>query len=287
MPANNPSTVHGALVAVSFGIVAVVVTVVAQAGPARAAASDVRVARVDCAGNPEVVEVKNYGTDEQSLAGWKLQSDGNDPFDLTPAGVIPAGASIFIESGPGAQATFKWSDSQVFRDNDATDYARLVDNAGVPKGQIACAQATAAPTAAPTATPTLTADQVPNGGGPPGAPDGVLSPAMLIYAGGSVIAAAVAFTVTWLGVGVGLEQRKRRRKTAGEAGWAAGLPQPDLVEPEPASAPAAIMPASRARVAVRRQKASSEPLVLAMIVAIAAAILVALLMQSQGSTKQR
>jgi len=236
---------------------------------------------VDCTANPEVVEVKNFGDAEQDLTGWQLESDGNDPFSLTPAGTIPAGGSIFIESGPGAQATFKWSQSQIFRDNDPTDYVKLVDDTGATKGQTACAQATAAPTAAPTPTPTPAPGLVPNGGGPPGAPDQVLSPAMLIYAGGSAIGAVVGLSVTWMGVGLGLEQRRKRRKGSEED------PEPEppvAMAPEPAPA---MVPAPRPKRPHRRPAAATQPLLVAIIVALIAAVFVALLMQSQDSSAHR
>lgn len=263
------------------GLLALAAALVYGGGAAAAVASDVRLAGVDCAASPEVVEVKNFGNTEQDLTGWKLQSDGNDPFDLAPAGTIPAGGSIFIESGPGAQATFKWSQSQIFRDNDPTDYAKLVDNTGATKGQTACAQATAAPTAAPTPTPTPTAGQVPNGGGPPGAPDGVLTPVTLIYAGGSVIGAVVGLSVTWMGVGLGLEQRRKRRKGAEED---AEADAPTEAPQEPA--PVVVAPA-RAWRAPGRQAASAQPLLIALVIALGAAVLVALLLQSQDSSGRR
>lgn len=276
----SPSILNKATGAGTAGLLAfLAAAVVSGGGSAVAAASDVRLAGVDCASSPEVVEVKNFGTDNQSLSGWKLQSDGNDPFDLTSAGTIPAGGSIFIESGPGAQAALKWSASQVFRDNDPTDYAKLVDDTGATKGQTACAQATAAPTAAPTPTPTPAAGAVPNGGGPPGAPDELLSPAMLIYAGGSAIGAVVGLAVAWMGIGFGLEQRRKRRKGA-----------EDQPEPEPPTAMAAepsSVSVTAPRAASRRLAAPTQPLLVAIIVALTAAVFVALLMQSQDSSGRR
>jgi hypothetical protein len=252
---------------------------VAFSGDVKAAASDVRVAGADCAATPEVVEVKNFGDQDQSLAGWKLLSDGDQPFDLTPAGTIPAGASIFIESGPGAQASLKWSTSQVLRDNDPADYARLVDDAGVSKGQVACAQATPVPTAAPTPTATPAAGQVPNGGGPPGAPDQLLSPVTLIYAGGSMLGALAGISVAWMGVGLGLEQRRKRRKDF----------EPEI-DPEPptASAPEAAQMIASPQVTALRDRPSvmREPLLMAIVVALVAAVLVALLLQSQDSRRK-
>ncbi len=278
---NSPITLKRTAGLGAAGVLALTTVLVSGGGPAAAAASDVRLAGVDCAASPEVVEVKNFGSTEQDLTGWKLQSDGNDPFDLTPAGTIPAGGSIFIESGPGAQATFKWSTAQVFRDNDPTDYAKLVDDTGATKGQTACAQATAAPTAAPTPTPTPAPGLVPNGGGPPGAPDGVLSPITLIYAGGSIVGTIVGLSVAWMGIGLGLGWRRKRGKGA-EEDAEADAP----AEPSRDPAPVVVAPARAAR-APGRQAASAQPLLIALVVALGAAVLVALLLQSQDSSGRR
>ena len=243
-----------------------------------AAASDVRLATVDCAGNPELVEVKNFGNEGQDLTGWQLQSDGDAPFSLTQAGVIPAGGSIFIESGPNAQAAFRWSQSQIFRDNDASDFARLVDNTGVNRAQIACAQA-ASPTATPTPRPA--AGGVPNGGGRQGTSGELLSPAMFIYAGGSIVGAIAGLSLAWMGVSVGLDRRKRRQNAVRES----GLGEPDRPGPaDPAGAALAAAPNGTRR---RRPEVAAQPLLLALIVALVAAILVALLMPSVDSTRRR
>lgn len=284
MLAEHPS---GTNLAVATGAFGLLMLFVMMPGPGQAAelaaASDVRLANVDCTGNPEVVEVKNFGDEGQDLIGWQIQSDGNAPFDLTPSGTIAASASIFIESGAAAQATFSWSQSEIFRDNDPSDYARLMDNTPAPRGQIACAQAAATATASPTptgagtASPTPAAGGVPNGGGPPGPPAGTLSPAKMIYAGGSIVGAVIGFTVTWLGISFGLDHRRRRRNAAPAAG-------PNLkaqAAPQPAMGAAATGDATRAW---RQPDPAAHSLLLAIVVALAAAILVALLLQSQHST---
>jgi hypothetical protein len=256
---------------------------IAMPGPAGtgafAAASDVRLAAVTCAGNPEVVEVKNFGNEGQDLTGWQLQSDGDAPFSLTQAGIIPAGGSIFIESGPNAQAAFRWSQSQVFRDNDASDFARLVDNTGATRAQTACAQAATSATATPTPTPA--AGGVPNGGGLPGTSGGLLSPAMFIYAGGSIVGAIAGLSLAWMGVSVGLDRRRRRQNAVRES----DLGEPD--RPGPAVPVAAALAAAPNGTQARRPEVAAQPLLLALIVALVAAILVALLMPSADSTRRR
>ena len=287
MNTRNPLRTNRIIWAAGLGVVTVSTAVLAfSTAGASAAVSDVRLASVNCATIPEIVEIKNFGDQEQDLTGWKLESDGTDPFSLSSAGTIPAGASIFVESGPGVQATFTWSQSQIFRDNDPTDYARLVDNTGVTKSQTACAQATAAataaPTVAPTAAPTSTpAGQVPNGGGPPGTPDHLVSPLTLIYLGGSAMAAVVGAALSWMGIGAGLDRRRKRR--AGADAEASDVPGP---EPTVVVSLTPIQPQPKPR-RRRQHESSSQPLLLALIVALAAAILVALLMQAGEGPKGR
>jgi len=280
MPGNNPSSIIMKMAGGGVLGLGALALLIYSGGTAAAAAGDVKLAGVDCAASPEVVEIKNFGTDEQDLAGWSLRSDPGETFDLTPVGTLPAGGSVFIESGPGAQATFTWSQSQVFRDNDPADYARLVDNAGQTKGEIACAQATAAPTASPAPTATPAPGLIPNGGGPPGTPDELLSPLTLIYAGGSVIGAMAGLAVTWMGIGLGLEQRRKRRSASQEAPEASAPVAPAVTPPAP---PVAAPRATRGR----GRRASAQPLLLALVVALAAAVLVAFLLQSEAASKRR
>jgi len=255
---------------------------VAESGQAAvAAASDVRLAGADCSGDPEVIEVKNFGDEGHDLSGWHLQSESDAPFDLTPFGTLPAGGSIFVESGPNAQATFRWSQSEILRDNDPSDYVRLVDNLGATRGEIACGQAVATPT--PTPTPTASAGGVPNGGGPPAEGIGVLSPAELIYAGGSMVGAVVGLAFAWLGINVGLG--RCRRRSAAAAVEAAGHGGSTLAAaPQPATAPTAASEAARTW---SQPDTATQPLLMALVVALGAAILVALMLQSQNSTRRR
>jgi hypothetical protein len=240
-------------------------------GTAAAAVAELKIADLDCNGSPEVVEIENEGPDPQDLAGWKLLSNppGTESFDLTPIGSLPAAASVFIESGPSAEATFKWSSSQVFRDNDPTDFARLVDETGQTRDEAACsAQATTSPSPspsqspAPTPTPTTApAGNVPNGGGPPGdVSDIPSSPLAAIVAGGALLGiGATAVSAAWLGAST----RSRRR---GEpAGTERNLTPPSIHVPI-TRAPEPALEVSR-------------PLLLTLVVAIAAAIVVSLLFQ--------
>jgi hypothetical protein len=105
---------------------------------------------------------------------------------------------------------------------------------------------------------------------------------MLIYAGGSVIAAMAAGGIAWMGVGLGLERRRRRSggvETLASEPEAAPPMRAETTVEEPA-------PATH-RTTRQSNAVATQPLLLALIVAIAAAILVALLVQSQDSTRPR
>lgn len=238
------------------------------------AAADVRLGDVTCSGAPEVVEVRNFGDEGQDLTGWQLQSDGDAPFDLTPSGTIPANGSIFIESGPAARGTFQWSQSEVLRDNDPSDYARLVDSAGSIRGQVACAEGGVAATPTPTpvvaaATATPAADGIPQGGGPPVPTEGVLSPALMIYVGGSLVGAVLGLGSAWLGISLTADRIRRRSRPEASA----PAPEPPAADPRISVRPAEGV--------VRDEQQAARPLLLAIIVALLGAILVAMLVQSQ------
>ncbi len=167
-----------ALAAVSFAA--------AQAGP------DVQISQLDCTGDPEIVVVTVSGGQTQDFTGWELLSDpeASDPFSLSVLGDdVSPGVSNTIQSGPAASGAFTWSTKEVFRDNDPTDYVRLVDDAGATIDQVNCAaEATPTPTATPEPSPPA---GVPNGGGPPSPAAGALSPTMMLLLGGSLAAAGL------------------------------------------------------------------------------------------------
>jgi hypothetical protein len=177
---------------IALGFLLAVVFGMGLASLAGAAAPSVRIAELKCSGDPELVSLENAGDAAQELAGWQLQSDpASETFDLSVLGSLQPGASIFIQAGPSATGVFKWGTSLVFRDDDPTDYVRIVDNNGATVDQVTCGDAT--PTApSPTATP----DGVPNGGGAPPLTEGPLTPLMLIAAGAALAGAgagAIAF----------------------------------------------------------------------------------------------
>ncbi len=158
----------------------------AQGGP------DVQISKLDCTGDPEVVVVTNSGA-EQDFTGWKLQSDpeASEVFDLSVLGSPPAGVSNTIQSGPSASGRI-WATNEIFRDDDPTDYARIVDNTGAEIDKVNCAAA-ATPSPSPTPSPTPSpVNGVPNGGGPPAPTGGALSSTMIVLIGGSMAAVGVA-----------------------------------------------------------------------------------------------
>lgn len=185
-------------VAATVGIalaLAVVSFAAAQGGP------DVQISQpdFDCVGQnggPEVVVIKNNGDAAQDLTGWELRSDPEattEPFDLSALGSLLPGGSVSIQSGPSSSGVFSWGTDEIFRDNDPTDYVKLVDKSGdvaVTVDQVNCAGAAAEPT--PTAAPEPSpAAGVPNGGGPPAPSADVLSPGMMALIGGSLAAAGL------------------------------------------------------------------------------------------------
>src|SRR3990170_4935086 len=171
----------GSLLAVASGI--------GLASLSSAQAPDIRIAELKCNGDPELVAIENAGDAAQQLAGWKLQSDpASEVFDLSVLGGLQSGVSIFIQAGPAATGVFKWGTEFVFRDDDPTDYVRIVDSNGSTVDQVNCGGATpAAPS--PTATP---ANGVPNGGGAPPLPDGTFTPVTLVVVGLGLAAAGAA-----------------------------------------------------------------------------------------------
>jgi len=155
----------------------------AQTGPAT-------ISDIDCSGDPEVVTILN-GNAATDFTGWSLASDpiSDESFDLSDVGELAAGVSVNVQAGPAASGSLVWSQEEVLRDDDASDFARLVDDTGATVDEAACAEAT--PTPAPTAEPTATPGGVPNGGGPFAPSSEPLT--ILVYSGAGLSAAALLF----------------------------------------------------------------------------------------------
>ncbi len=172
---------------------------------------DIQIVQLDCTGDPELVVIENLGDADQPLAGWQLQSDpsSSEVYDLSVRGDLVAGASIRVQSGPSASGVFlqdDWGLEFIFRDDDPTDYARVVDDTGAVVHEVDCggdATPEPTPTASPEPSPTASPqpDGVPNGGGPPPPPGDALLAAMVVLVGGAVAAAGAATgALSWLGL---------------------------------------------------------------------------------------
>ncbi len=165
----------------------------AAVSPAGAQGPDIQIAQLSCSGDPELVVIENFGDTAQTLTGWELQSDPPDSetFDLAVLGGLAPGSSITIQSGPSASGVFQWTLAFIFRDDDPTDYARIVNDTGEIVHQVNCAEATPTPSPSPSPEPSPAAE-VPNGGGEPAIPSGSPSPAIILLVGGSLAVAGLA-----------------------------------------------------------------------------------------------
>jgi hypothetical protein len=168
---------------------------------ARGQGADIRIAELKCTGDPEVVVIENAGDTAETLTGWQLQSDPTDSevFDLGVLGGLQPGALVNIQSGPSASGVFNWGMEYIFRDNDPTDFARIVDSTGTVVDQVNCASEatpeaspTASPQPSPSPTPTPPPGDVPNGGGPPPPSGETLLASLLVLVGGGMAAAGMA-----------------------------------------------------------------------------------------------
>jgi hypothetical protein len=176
---------------------------------ARAQGPDIQIAQLECNGDPELVLIKNLGDAAQALTGWELQSDPPDSevYDLAVLGGLAPGAAVSIQSGPSASGVFNWGLEFIFRDDDPTDYVRLIDDTGAVVHEVDCGGEVApepSPTPSPEPSPTPSPEPpppngVPNGGGPPPPSGDALLAAMMVLVGGSVAAAGVATgAFSWL-----------------------------------------------------------------------------------------
>jgi hypothetical protein len=161
---------------------------------------DVQIVQLGCNTDPELVVIKNLGDAAQDLTGWELQSDPPDSevFDLSVLGSQQPEESNTIRSGPSATGVFNWGLEFVFRDDDPTDYARIVDDTGAVVHQVNCGEVAPEPSPTPSPEPSPPAD-VPDGGGPPPPPGDALLAAVMVLVGGSMAAAGVVTgALSWL-----------------------------------------------------------------------------------------
>ena len=161
MIARSSAAARKAISLVAFRLVAALLFAaipVALVSVVSAGTPQLKIAALECDASPEVITISNEGTETQDISGWSLTSDpaASETFDLSAVGDLPPKASVFIQSGSGTSGAFVWSSSEIFRDGDATDYARILNQHGQVVDELACA-----------APPTPTSVDLPNGGGPP------------------------------------------------------------------------------------------------------------------------
>lgn len=275
----SPGRLFSSVLAPSILLAALVVLVLGPGSAAAQSTAQVTIASVTCDGSPEAVQLTNNGTSTVDLTGWTLVSDpSTETFDLTAVGTLTAGSSVFVNSGPGATGAFVWSTGEVFRNGDATDYARLVDNEGVTVATVNCTAATPATNA------------MPNGGGPPGDASGLTIGLIAAAAGGALVALTMLVGLIWMGVGV-VTGRGRGVRSAqeGEIGLESDKPPvgpPAVIDVEPE---ASVEPELATHVPPAPEARASEPNLwpyLFVVLGALAAALVLVLALSAGSRRK-
>lgn len=184
-----------------LGVVAACTAVIcgasATASPVLAQQANISITELDCDANPERVVLSNNGDASLDLTGWRLESDPPDKeaFSLSRIGTLGPGQSVTIESGTGASGSFVWSMAFVFRDDDPSDYARVVDSSEEAVQEVTCATGAPTPTFSPKATAVPASPVVfagtPDGGGPPASSSTFLPGPLAIALGGSMAAAGL------------------------------------------------------------------------------------------------
>jgi competence protein ComEC len=92
---------------------------------------DVSITSVDL--DSEVVKVKNNGTEDINMSGWKLVSvEGNQTYDFPSNFILNAGSTVYVTSGKTALDNppnyLKWTGSYIW--NNAGDTAQLYNSQG-------------------------------------------------------------------------------------------------------------------------------------------------------------
>ncbi len=276
---------------VMLGALAFVIWSWAFSAGAAAQGVNVAITELNCNSDPEIVVVTNRGATPVDMTGWNLQSDPttSESLPLQQFGSLSAGETLTVQSGPSAQGPFVWSKSEIFRNNDPTDFAQLASDAGQILLRVNCpaaAQQTAAATAAPTAAPTIAATQAPtpaatalaaasapNGGGPPDV-GATVPPGLLIAVGSGLLSAGLGM--------FSLPFRGRRRSHASPM---------TLTNHEPPTAEVGLLPSVSApeRASVRKRsrgaQATSDPYIF--LVVIGLALLATLLFLLQFGDQKR
>ncbi len=162
----------------------------------RAQGADIRITELNCNSSPERVVIQNLGDESQDMSGWAAQSDPPDAETLDLSGLVVL--------GPGESVVLKTGQRIELRDDDPTDYVRIVDQTGATVHEVHCDGGTAqapAPSEAPgsdVAPEAAGAIDVPNGGGAPAIDGAGPATTLLILVGGALAAAGLATsTIAW------------------------------------------------------------------------------------------
>lgn len=139
-------------------IVAVVLSGSDNAKPASAAPGDISITVLSCDSSPEYVRMRNFGSTSQSLTNFRIQSDpASQDYLLTDyVSSIGAGQTLEFQSGTGSAdnpgaGIYKVTGSNIYRNSDPTDYARLVRSNSTTQ-TVNCGSVVTTPTAPPSPT---------------------------------------------------------------------------------------------------------------------------------------
>jgi len=150
------------------------------------------------------------------MTGLNLQSvpTTSESLPLQQFGSLSADETITVQSGPKAEGSFVWSHTEVFRDNDPSDFAQLASDAGQVLVRVNCAEAvqqsgTPTATTRPAATPTALAAtaspaaigpvSAPNGGGPPDVANSISPLLLIVFGSGLSTAGLGSFALSFRG----------------------------------------------------------------------------------------
>lgn len=155
--------------------------------------ADIRITELNCNSSPERVVIQNLGDETQDMSGWAAQSDPPDAetLDLSGLVVLEPGESVALQSGQRIE----------LRDDDPTDYVRIVDQTGATIHEVHCDGGTAqAPVPSEAAVSDVASDaagvvDVPNGGGAPAIDGARPATTLLILVGGTLAAAGLATSI--------------------------------------------------------------------------------------------
>ena len=110
---------------------------------------NVRITRLRCHGDPEIVTIQNLGNGPQDLNGWVLDTilGATSAFDLSVAGVLEPAEYMEIYSNAAAPPTdaasgrFRWTLEEAFPNDDSVAAAQLTDTGSAVMDEELCGTA--------------------------------------------------------------------------------------------------------------------------------------------------